>query len=191
MASGADSTKANWQALRRLAALLFARLRRENPDWDFQELKEHLDLPDTKLFQKLAEEAGFEFGGALSAADQNRVLKTMLRGIFGPTGIARATKLPLRQVRQFLEQVGVPFGGGGSGMGAWPGGGAKEESDAAAPTVKPRRVSRKGQFSHGGSKYGLGAACPGGVCWVQEAGRNLIVHLPGRPSVTLLRKRTG
>ena len=186
MPSGADATKANWQALRRLAVLLFARLHKENPDWDFRDLEGNLSLPDAKLFQKLAEEAGFELGGALSPAQQNKILRAMLREIFSPEEIARATKLPLPEVKGFLEQVGVSFGAGGYGMFPLPGDPEKAD-DGAAPVAQPRRVSAKGQFSYKGRTYGLGSACAGRVCWVVEADSRLVVRFSDRPAIVVCR----
>ena len=113
MPSGADTTKRNWQASRRLTVLLFTRLRRENPEWDFEDLVRHLDLPPSRLFLELAEEAGFEVGGEPSTAEQNKILKVMLREVFGAKEIARETGLPLAKVERYLREVGVPFGAGG------------------------------------------------------------------------------
>ena len=189
MASGADATRENWQALRRLALLCLADLRRQNPEWSLGDLKRHLSLPDTGLFQELTEEAGFEPPDALPAGEQNRVLRVMLRGVFSPREIARETKLPLPRVKEILDKAGVPYAAGGWGMFTWPGTQEAEEGSATAAT--PRRVSKKGQFSYKGRKYGLGSACSTGICWVEEAGKSLIVRLPGRSSVTLSRKTCG
>lgn len=188
MGSGADATKANWQALMRLAGKLFANLRRENPEWHFGELKNHLGLPETTLFRELAEEAGVEHGSALCSTDKNRILRVMRRGIFGPAQIARDTKLPLAQVKDFLDEVGVPFGAGGYGMFPWPGG-----SDGAAagrrPKAQPRRVTKNGQVSYRGRLYGLGRCYAGTIAWVEDRGEKLAFHFLGRrfpekPTVT-------
>ncbi len=181
MASGADATRDNWQALRRLAGLLFACLRRENPDWNLEDLERHLELPRTRLFQELGQEAGFEPRSTLSAADENRILKTMLRGVFSPEEIARETELRLPRVKEFLEKTGVPFDAGGWGMFPWPG--ERDGQEGPASKAEPRRISKKGQFSYKGRTYGIGSLVANRTCWVEEAGSRLVVHFSDRPAM--------
>ena len=53
------------------------------------------------------------------------------------------------------------------------------------PQGNPRRILRKGQLSYAGSTYGLGASYADTQCWVEAAGDRLLVHCPGRATVTL------
>ena len=48
------TTKQDRRTLVGLARALFPRLRRENPQWDYADLRQQLDLPDTKFLQELA-----------------------------------------------------------------------------------------------------------------------------------------
>ena len=68
-------------------------------------------------FRKLAQAVGFTIPTkGLPRKDQNRVLRIMKKGVFGPGAIAKSLGLPLDQVRAFCRQVGVPYGAGGYGM---------------------------------------------------------------------------
>ena len=43
-----DATRENWEALRRLASVLFRRLREQNADWDYEDLSASLKLANTR-----------------------------------------------------------------------------------------------------------------------------------------------
>ncbi len=187
MGDGAAVTRANWEALRRLALLLFGRLRKANPDWGFEDLQRHLNLPFTKLFVELAEEAGFERRSAPTTTDQNKILRIMLQGMIDAEQIARETGLPPEVVQDFMRETGVPYGAGGYGTFPWPGA-PKKKDDGLLPSARPRKISGKGQLSYKGRVYGLGSSYANRRCWVQEAGTLVIINCAGRPRVTL-RKR--
>lgn len=185
MGSGADSTKENWEALRRLTSAFLARLRARCPSWTLADVRRHLDLPDTRLFADIAREAGFGARDALSSDEETQILQAMFAGVTDPSDIARQTRVPLAKVQEFLEEVGVPYGAGGYGAFAWSGG---READAKASSVECRRVSSKGQFSYEGQVYSLGSDYGGRPCWVRDMGDLLLIYCPGRSRLTL-RKR--
>ena len=60
VSNGSDTVKQNREALRRIAAIQLTELRKKNPDWNLRDLRQHLSIPLTKLFQDLAREAGFD-----------------------------------------------------------------------------------------------------------------------------------
>ena len=193
MDSGSEATRENWRGLRRLANLLFARLRLEHEKWNYRDLKRELDLPPTKLFQELASEAGFPLQKPLLFSEERSVLKAMVAGVLGPEAISKATQLPLEAVRGFCHELGAPFGGGGWGMFSWPGrvrGEGGRSAGGHTSTVHLRRITSKGQMSYKGVLYGLGSSCAGSHCWVVEAGDRLIVHFASGCS-EVLHKKTG
>ena len=186
MRGGAGTTRENWRTLQRLAALHLSTLRREHPDWDLETLQRHLNLPTTKLLAELAKEAGFEGSRALFSRQENKILRAMLQGILCPERIAMQARVSLEAVKKFLSENQFPYGSGTYGQVHW-GGTAKEALDEL-PLSQPRSVSRKGQFSYKGRLYSLGASYAGSPCWIREAGERLLIHCPGRGTLTL-RKR--
>lgn len=188
MGSGADTTRANWEALLGLTADIFSELHRAHPEWATADLCEHLGLPRTNLFKRLARESGFAPARGLLPKEEAAVLRAMVQGVVCPEAISRQTGVPANRVREFVERVGVPFGAGGFGSTPWPGGPVQALAKAEA-AVAERRVSRKGQFSYRGTAYTLGAAYGGSICWVRDAGSVLVVLCPGRPHLTLRKRR--
>jgi len=173
--------------LTQLARALFPRLRRENPHWDYADLRDNLDLPDTDSLRECAREAGFALPGPLSRDEENTILRTLRRGVFGPEDVARETGLPLVFVKAFLDEIGVPFGAGGWGMFPWP---CKVGGRKRVSMPEPRRVSAKGQLSFRGHTYGLGTRYAGAIAWVAEHDGKVIARFsgarhPDKPTLTL------
>lgn len=139
----------------------------DHSGWTYADLLERLGLPHSKMLEALAREAGFTIPDELMPEQQNAVLKVMLEGVFGPKAIARETGLPLKKVKKYCQEVGVPLGSGGHEMLPWP----EEE-----PVGKRRKVSETGQLCYMKRVYGLGRKFSGQTVWVEEDGKSLIVR---------------
>jgi hypothetical protein len=168
--------------LRRLGLLCLTDLRRANPEWSLDDLVRHLDLPDTRLIQELAQQAGFVRPDELTSRQENQILRSLLRGRVSVDAIAQENGIPPNAVKAFLKDNRFGYGAGGYGQVAW----GQPFGVAARPErSKTRRISRKGQFSYRGRVYGLGTGFAGEVCWIEEAGSRLLVHCAGRPGIAV------
>lgn len=180
---GAEATRQNWDALKRVAIHLFERLHLEHPEWTVRDLCEHLDLPPTRQIQELASAAGIAECGGSNLADQNKILRAVLLGATDSGQIAKDTGLPADQVEATLEEVGVPFGSGQFGHDGWPGGQGEQRGQETG-NGHIRRVSDSGQVSFMGNLYGVGSRFKGRLCRVEDAGESLIIHIPGSTPIT-------
>ena len=169
--------------MRHIALTLLGHLREEHSTWTLDELKKGLGLPDSLEVEELAMEAGFLQREALSAAEENQILRIMLNGILDPKKIAAQTQIPLKQVREYVEATGTPYGAGGFGEGPWSG---KRPADVPEE-AEERRTSAKGQFSYNGKVYNLGIRHRRRVCWVEAASSRLRVYLDGQAPLALKR----
>jgi len=163
---GSTLTKRNWATLQRMAALFLSKFRKEHPDWNYTDLRQALDLPDTPVMRTLTSNAGFALEDHLSLEQEHSVLLLMVGGVLEPEKIADRTGLPAKKVQEFIISVLPGFGQGRFGGDLYP---AFPMSETImSPDAVIRKISEKGQFSYQGKRYGVGVDKANQICLIRE-----------------------